>query len=200
MPVCAASGQVTSFEEDTGTVIGRAEVARIAEAVASSFSCPGACPCQPSYFSSSLTPSSAGGAVGDTCQFLANETRRDCNGILYGPYNRTSDSTWTSNNTNVATVSMGLSTCLSPGSAGITAQFQAVIYGGLGGPCDQHIVNPTNGGSMTVLDVKFRKSDQSALPSPFKVGISAMTIGNTDVGPLMHDRKQTILVVVTPAG
>src|SRR5262249_5049732 len=110
------------------------------------------------------------------------------------------DSTWTSNNTNVATVSMGLSTCLSPGSAGITAQFQAVIYGGLGGPRDQHIVNPTNGGRMNVLHCQIKKSEPRAFAHPFKVGISAMTIGNTDVGPLMHDRKQTILVVVTPAG
>src|SRR5215471_12057434 len=150
MPADVASGQVIWFEEDTGSLIGRAEVANITAGVASSFSCPGACGCQPSYSSSYMTPSSSNNVPGEVCAFTANEMRQDCNSVTYGPYNRTLDSTWTSSKTSVATVSTGSVSCLSTGSTGITARFQAFIYGNLGGTCSTTTVNPNPGSSVSV--------------------------------------------------
>lgn len=148
MPQEVQSGQVVWFEEEVGSLIGRAEVTNIQGAVASSFSCGGSCPCPPNYYSASITPSSSLGPVGGTAQFTSSEQRRDCLGAYYGPYNRTSDSTWTSSNTSVATVSsQGLLSCLNPGSAGITAQFQAAVYGQ---NCIPIYINPTAGSSAVV--------------------------------------------------
>jgi len=150
MPINAADGQVIWFEEDTGSLIGRAEVASIPAGIASSFSCSGACGCQPSYSSCYMTPSSSNNVPGETCAFTANEMRQDCNGVTYGPYNRTQDSSWSSSNTTVATVSAGSVSCLGTGSTGITAQFQSFIYGNTGGTCSTTAVNPTTGSSVSV--------------------------------------------------
>src|SRR5205807_279043 len=57
------------------------------------------------------------------------EELRDCNNALFGPYNRTSISTWSSSDTSVFTVSSGLVSCLQPGSGTVTAQFQTTVYG-----------------------------------------------------------------------
>jgi hypothetical protein len=66
MPMDIESGQVVWFEEEIGSLIGRAEVANIKAGVAASFSCPGACQCPPSFNSISMTPSSSVGPVGGT--------------------------------------------------------------------------------------------------------------------------------------
>ncbi len=150
MPKDVESGQVVWFEEEAGSLIGRAEVATIATGVASSFSCSGNCSCPTNYYSAYLTPSSSEGPVGGTAQFTQNEMRRDCQGSLFGPYNRTSDSTWSSSDTSVMTVSAGLASCLNPGTAGVTAQFQAVIYGGPCGICCPTYIFPTSGANVTV--------------------------------------------------
>jgi hypothetical protein len=73
--------------------------------------------------------------------------RRDCYGVDFGPYDRTQDSTWGSSNTSVMTVSVGTVSCLSEGSAGITAQFQAVVYGL---NCFQNFINPMSQGNVVV--------------------------------------------------
>ena len=147
MPSDVESGQVVWFEETIGSLIGRAEMRNVAEGVASSFSCTEPCQCSPSYYSASLTPASSVGAVGGTAQFTANEQRQDCHGALYGPYNRTSDSTWNSDNTSVFTVSAGTVSCLSEGNGNVTAQFQATIYTL---NCFQQNINPTSGSGVTV--------------------------------------------------
>jgi hypothetical protein len=87
------------------------------------------------------------GAVRGTARFSANEKRKDCHGVEYGPYNRTQDSTWTSSNTSVMTVSGGSVSCLSEGSASITARFQGVVYGL---NCFQNFINPTTSVSAMV--------------------------------------------------
>jgi hypothetical protein len=96
---------------------------------ASSFSCGDTCPCPPATSNSFLTPGSSVGPMGGTGQFSAMEQRQDCRGTVFGPYNRTSDSTWSSSDTSVFTVSSGLVSCLQPGNGTVTAQFQATVYG-----------------------------------------------------------------------
>jgi hypothetical protein len=61
--------------------------------------------------------------------------------------NRTSDSTWHSDNTSVFTVSVGTVSCLQPGSGNVTAQFQAIIYTL---NCFQQHPTPTVGGPVQV--------------------------------------------------
>src|SRR5436853_869076 len=99
MPKQIDGGQLVWFEETVGSLIGRAEIANPQARVASSFSCPEPCQCPPSFSTAFLSPTSSTGPVGGTAQFTANERRQDCHGVLYGPYNRTGDSTWHSDNT-----------------------------------------------------------------------------------------------------
>jgi hypothetical protein len=122
-------GQLVWFEETVGSLIGRAEVRNVAEGVASSFSCSDPCPCPPASSNTYLTPGSSVGPMGGTAQFTPMEQRRDCRGALFGPYNRSANSTWSSSDTNVFTVSGGLVSCLQPGSGTVTAQFQSTVYG-----------------------------------------------------------------------
>jgi hypothetical protein len=150
MPKDVTNGQVIWFEEDVGSLIGRAEVANISGGIASSFSCQGSCPCPPNYSTSYMTPSSANEVPGETCPFTANELRQDCNAIMYGPYNRTADSTWWSDNTNVATVSGGSAYCVNVGSANIVAQFLSTTYGGSGNPCQPNTFNSNPSGPISV--------------------------------------------------
>jgi hypothetical protein len=147
MPSDVEGGQVVWFEETIGSLIGRAEVRNIAEGVASSFSCGNACSCPPNSSNTYLTPGSSVGPMGGTAQFSAMEELRDCNNALFGPYNRTSNSTWSSSDTSVFTVSSGLVSCLQPGSGTVTAQFQATVYGQW---CNPISIYPRPSGSVQV--------------------------------------------------
>src|SRR6266705_1302028 len=128
MPAEIQSGQVVWFEEDLGSLIGRAEIANIAARVASSFSCAGGCNCPPNFSSSYLNPSSCTGIVGDSMSVQALEMRV-CNNISYGPYDRTTDATWNSGNTSIATASGGSVSCVGIGSTSMYAQFTGTVYG-----------------------------------------------------------------------
>ena len=170
MPAGVESGQVVWFEEEVGSLIGRAEVADRGAGMAASFSCPQACQCPPSFNSIYMTPSSSAGMVGGTAQFTANEMRKDCHGADFGPYNRTQDSTWESSNTSVMTVSAGRVSCLNAGSAGITARFQAVVYGL---NCFNNFINPMTQGNVTVFRLKVTVPDSTI---HFDDGSSAASI------------------------
>lgn len=158
MPSDVESGQVVWFEETIGSLIGRAEMRNVTEGVASSFSCTEPCQCSPSYYTAFMTPGSSVGPMGGTAQFQSMEQRQDCHGIIFGPYNRTSDSTWHSDNTSVFTVSAGTVSCLQPGSGNVTAQFQAIIYTL---NCFEQHPNPTVGGPVTVFRLRIRTSGTS---------------------------------------
>jgi hypothetical protein len=129
MPSDVDGGQVGWFEETVGSLIGRAEMRNVGEGVASSFSCGDTCPCPPASSNAYLTPGSSVGPMGGTAQFQSMEQRQDCRGTVFGPYNQTSNSTWTSSDTSVFTVSSGLVSCLQPGNGTVTAQFQGTVYG-----------------------------------------------------------------------
>jgi hypothetical protein len=147
MPSDVAGGQIGWFEEEVGSLIGRAEVRNVAEGVSSSFSCGDVCPCPPASSSTYLTPGSSAGDAGGTAQFQAMEQRQDCRGTVFGPYNRTSDSAWSSSDMTVFTVSGGLVSCLQSGSGTVQAQFQGTVYGQF---CNPIIITQRPGGSVAV--------------------------------------------------
>jgi hypothetical protein len=159
MPSDVEGGQVVWFEETVGSLIGRAEIRNVAEGVASSFSCGDTCPCPPASSNSYLTPGSSVGPMGGTAQFSSMEQRQDCRGTIFGPYNRTSDSTWSSSDTNVFSVSSsGVVSCLQPGSGTVTAQFQATVYGQFCAPIS---ITQRPGGPVSVFRLRISVSGSS---------------------------------------
>src|ERR1700730_16846179 len=130
----------------------------VAEGVASSFSCGDTCPCPPASSNAYLTPGTSVGPMGGTAQFGSMEQRQDCRGTVFGPYNRTSDSTWSSSDTSVFTVSSGLVSCLQPGSGTVTAQFQATVYGQFCAPIS---ITQRPGGPVTVFRLRISASGSS---------------------------------------
>src|SRR5690349_910107 len=121
MPKEIESGQVVWYEHDRGSLIGRAEIANIEDGIASSFSCPGNCPCGMVYSSGSTNPGSGRALVGESgFMFSPREMRRDCNFIQYGPYAVTATQWFTSNGSVVDVTNSGIETCNAPGTATIT--------------------------------------------------------------------------------
>ncbi len=128
LPPEATSGQFVWYAEAQGALIGRAEVRTDALGVASSLSCPSTC-CGLVRDSIYMDPGSLTDVVGNEGEpFIAEETRRDCYGIVFGPYDINDESQWASSNSSVASVSgPGHITCHSAGSTGITASFNSVV-------------------------------------------------------------------------
>jgi hypothetical protein len=129
MPKEVESGQVAWFEEEVGTLIGRAEVANLEAPVASSFSC-GECGCGPLVMDSCyMTPSSgtAGpGVIG--YMFAPKVMKRDCHYVQYGPYSPSTTINWSSTSTPVVTVDgAGNETTIALGSGTILARWQEVV-------------------------------------------------------------------------
>jgi hypothetical protein len=153
MPKDVVSGQISWSEHEFQSLIGRAEVKNVRGGIASSFSC-GSCDTCGSlivYSSGAMNPGSAAGLAGGNGFMLApTETDRNtCNGTYYGPYTVSSQyySGWFSNASSVATVdSSGNESCVSPGSATITANWQAIVaHGSSSGPCTPDWANAGNG-------------------------------------------------------
>ncbi len=129
MPKDIENGQVAWFEEEVGSLIGRAEVANLEAAVASSFSC-GECGCGPLVMDSCyMTPSSGKALEGVTGYMFAPQVmKRDCHYVQYGPYSPSSPIDWSSTNTPVVTVDgAGNETTVAPGSGTILARWQEVV-------------------------------------------------------------------------
>jgi len=92
MPKEIESGQVVWYEQERGSLIGRAEIANVEAGISSSFSCPGVCPCGLVFSSGSLNPSSGRALVTESgFMFAPREMRHDCNAIQYGPYGATAN-------------------------------------------------------------------------------------------------------------
>jgi len=128
MPTNVESGQIAWFEEEVGSLIGRAEVANQEAAMASSFSC-GECICGGLvYDSCAMTPPSGEAEVGQFgYMFAPSVMKRDCHYVQYGPYSPTSAINWSSTNTTVVTVDgSGIETAVAPGSAYILARFSEI--------------------------------------------------------------------------
>ncbi len=165
MPKDIEDGQVAWFEEEVGSLIGRAEVANIRGGIASSFSCQTGCQCPPVYSSCSFTPTSTSSAVGTSAYlFTPGEMKVDCQNVLYGPYSVTATLTWVSNNTPVATVSSnGTETAISAGSAGISATWQDIVaYVGYG--CGSPLYSTVGCGTATQNVVCTSPTGESTYP------------------------------------
>ncbi len=129
MPKDATSGQVVWYEQTVGSLIGRAEVINVGIGVAGSFSCPTGCPCPPNHSSTYMSPSSLTSVVNDVgSPFLPMEMRQSCDGVPFGPYDMSFQSTWSSTNTNVATTQGAVVTCVGIGSAGIQANYPYTYF------------------------------------------------------------------------
>jgi hypothetical protein len=149
MPKGVTGGQITWYEEEIGSIIGRAEVFNIGAGLASSFSCDPLC-CPPTHYDSYMSPSSGTSIVGDQGRtFIPFERRIDnCTSIIYGPYDMSSSSTWSSDNTGVATVDgTGWINCVGAGSAGIKASYQVNTYGQ---NCVVVVISIVSGGGLFV--------------------------------------------------
>ncbi len=120
-PADAVHGQVIWRQETPYSLIGRAEEVDSKAGIARSFSCGFDCCVNYSdYFY--LTPNTFTGPVGGTQALTANEAGNDCSGYPFGPYIDT-PSSWSSNNTSVATVSSGQVSLVGGGSTNIVADF-----------------------------------------------------------------------------
>jgi hypothetical protein len=177
MPSDVEGGQVIWFEETVGSLIGRAEVRNVSEGVASSFSCGNPCSCPPASSNTYLTPGSSVGPMGGTAQFSAKEELRDCNNQLFGPYNRTSNSTWSSDHTNVFTVSGGLVSCLQPGSGRVTAVFQATVYGQW---CAPIYIHPRPSAPVAVKPL-ITVSPTTFMPNPITISGGMPSMGSVSI-------------------
>jgi hypothetical protein len=80
MPKEVESGQVVWFEQEIGSLIGRAEVANIKAGISSTFSCPGVCPCGFVCSSGSMNPGSGSAFVGDSGFMFAPRDQVKVNG------------------------------------------------------------------------------------------------------------------------
>ncbi|MGH9760356.1 MAG: Ig-like domain-containing protein, partial [Blastocatellia bacterium] len=151
MPKDIVSGQLIWVEMTPGSLMGRAEVSNVGQAIASSFSCSGPSNCPNSLFGTALSPNSATMSVGDSTKpFTAKETDQNCLQVLFGQYTVGAIITWSSNDTSVATVdSSGNVTAVGPGSAVISAQWEAVVYECLNF-CSLVNANPVATASVTI--------------------------------------------------
>lgn len=119
IPLNVSKGQLEWHSRGLqGQFIGRLVQYDPKTGISSSFSCAFLCSCGPTYFSSSVTPSSFSGVPGDTSNLQALETDSDCNGLLL-TYDVTSLASFTSGNSSIASVSGSTITLGSLG--GITA-------------------------------------------------------------------------------
>jgi hypothetical protein len=196
MPGDVEGGQVGWFEETVGSLIGRAEMRNVAGGAASSFSCGDACPCPPATSNSFLTPGSSVGPMGGTGQFSAMQQRQDCRGTVFGPYDRTSDSTWSSSDASVFTVRSGFVSCLQPGNGTVTAQFQGTVYGQY---CALISITQSPGGGVQVFDFFVTFSSFVLNPSGTG-GTSSATVTVYTTPPAARQQLSIVLGEIIDSG
>jgi hypothetical protein len=128
-PVDATHGLVFWKQDVPYSLIGRAEGTHLKEGIARSFSCAASC-CD--YWNTGfyLNPNPMNGPAGTGGPFTAYELGNDCSGhTLYYPNIQSQATSWTSDNTFVATVdSTGYTYCAAPGSCNVTANFPNRVY------------------------------------------------------------------------
>ncbi|MEK6407962.1 MAG: hypothetical protein AABN34_13455 [Acidobacteriota bacterium] len=134
IPKEVSRGQATWYEHGEQALIGRTEVFSASAATASSFSCaPPSC-CPPYTLLVFCSPNSMSGVVGDASLSQMFERRyRECDGAQFGPYNVTTQASWSSDNTGVVTVgavtlSGAQCTCVGLGQANVNANFQGISW------------------------------------------------------------------------
>jgi hypothetical protein len=133
IPNEVSRGQATWYEHGEQALIGRMEIFSTSKATASSFSCEANC-CPPSTFIVVCLPDSMSGLVGGVSLVQLMETRRrDCDGAQFGPFNVTTQASWSSTNTSVVTVgsvtqSGAQCACVGLGQADVKANFTGMQW------------------------------------------------------------------------
>lgn len=103
-------------------LIGRAQTVDLVNGLASTYECQ--CTCGGGYYASRLIPASASGFPGDTTQFTAQEQDATCHGQPMSWYNVLSGVTFTSDDSNVATINfVGNATAVAPGTTNLRAKW-----------------------------------------------------------------------------
>lgn len=105
LPENVSVGRAIWFESGAQALIGRLEIRNVAAGTVNSFSCGGpTCPCAPDTLLVAVLSNRTNGVIGETTKSKLLETRSDDCGNIFGPYDVTSQASWTSSNTGVVTV------------------------------------------------------------------------------------------------
>ena len=128
IPLTVTSGQLDwGPRAQRGQFIGRLVQYDPVSAIASSFSCVGACLCDNSFGSAVIYPGLFSGFIGDTFGLQSTETDVDCNQQVVYTYNvgSTQGLQYSSSDSNVVTISDGTAAIVGIGHADITADWDA---------------------------------------------------------------------------
>jgi hypothetical protein len=187
-------GQVSWSPRGGGALIGRVVMLDKAGNTASNFSCP--CCCTQEPYSFDMLPNPLGGSPGGTQQMTVMEWDQYNGTYNIGPYNVTNSCDYTSDNTSVVTVnSTGMLTFVNTGSTTVQMSMEYWHSEPISAEdCGLVQLTAYDSAQVATVRVTFQKADGTALPNPFRVGISAATLGGTT-----HDRKQGLQAVVVPA-
>jgi hypothetical protein len=174
IPLNVSSGQVHWSANGDGMMIGRSEQADLVRGISSNYACMNCCEDSPYADTQRVTPGSATVDSETSYLFTAEEQYVDCYGN-YSEFTVVTDATWSSSDTNVATVESlnGNVTGAAPGTATITASWHEYVYHY--SPATQSCVpHQNNYGKSTTITVTPHIDDiQPALgPIGSSVGIS----------------------------
>jgi len=130
LPPSATSGKVVWYEREPGSLTGRAETFNIGRGIAGSFSCPVGCSCEATFETADMSPRTYTALEGESAVFfIPQETDIDCNDMLYGPFDMSDESIWTSSDTTIAQVDdEGMVDAAAPGTTDINAKFSVIEY------------------------------------------------------------------------
>jgi hypothetical protein len=193
IPLTAERGQIiwSVYGPDGVAMIGRSEQADAVKGVSNNYACMSCC--ADSYVQAKVEPATSSVGVGGTTTYVAKEQRSTCNGQPAGWYNITP--TWSSLNTSVATVSSGgAATGAAAGTTNVKATWTAYSRFPSFAGCQSTSFQVGPVSPINVVQVTFQKSDGTALPSPFRIGITSLTLAGAT-----QDRTQHLKAVVTPA-
>jgi hypothetical protein len=153
IPAGASDGSVNWVRMDNAPVMGRLVVIQRHKGVSSGYDC-NTCPCSPGFTGTlSIAPSTIGVTPTTSMGCSCTATYQDCNGVQY-PYDETTFSTWSSDNSAIATVNpSGQVQGVSAGSTYIKASFTGYqyYYEPMHGGCVRS--SPINGSTQSTCNV-----------------------------------------------
>ena len=189
IPLSVTGGQLDwGPRAHRGEFIGRLVQYSPSGAMASSFSCVGACLCDNSFGSAVIYPGLFSGFIGDTFGLQSTETDVDCNQQVVYTYNvgPTQGLQYSSSDSTVVTINNGTATLVGFGQAEITASWdtfnvtQHCFYSAEGDCVDatcnsRPVPNPIVIGDAVVVPVKFTRVVTDYDVEDFVPGISGNT-------------------------
>lgn len=194
LPKTLREGQFFWTPRGAGALIGRIVMTDKTSGAVSNFGCPNCCQLEPSNLV--VTPDPIVGIPSSFQQMTVQEYDSYCGQYTLGPYNVTNSVSYSSSNTPVMTVnSTGGVNLITYGSATVTmtlgyyhsdyisAEDCGLFYQTMDANCPGQ-----------VLTVQFQKSDETALPNPFRVGKTGVVLSGTPI-----NRKQSLRAMVTPS-